>query len=114
MKIKISQKDNVLIVSVDSSVLQEHIPLFKERLNELVNKDACWIVFDLMEADYLSSLGISVLLSAKTKTKKLGGDIVLANVNRLIVNLLKLTNLIDKVEIFEDVDKGVDALKKKK
>ena len=114
MKIKITEKDSILVVSVDSSVLQEHIPLFKDRLNDIVDKDACWIVFDLMEADYLSSLAISVLLSVKQKTNKLGGDIVLANVNHIIVNLLKLTNLLDKVDIFETVEEGVAALKKKK
>ena len=114
MKINIDEKDSVLVVSVDSSVLQEHIPLFKERLNNIVSKEACWIVFDLNEADYLSSLGISVLLSVKNKTNKLGGDIVLTNVNHLIINLLKLTNLLDKVEIFDTVEEGVAALKKKK
>lgn len=114
MKIKISEKNSILVVSVDSSILQEHIPLFKERLNSIVSKDACWIVFDLMEADYLSSLGISVLLSIKNKTKQLGGDIVLANVNHLIINLLKLTNLMDKVDIYDSVEEGVKALEKLK
>ncbi len=111
VKINISEKENVVIISVDSSVLQEHIPRLKERLNNIISQNKNWLVFDLVNAEYLSSLGISVLISTKRKVNNSGGEMVLANVNHLIKNLFKVTNLLDKVEIYNNVDEAVNALK---
>ena len=90
MKIKLREVDSIVIFSVDSSVLQEHVPVFRERLNDIIAQKKCWIVFDLFEANYISSIGISVLLEIKKKANDSGGEAVFANVNHLIMNLFKL------------------------
>jgi anti-anti-sigma factor len=113
LKVKEREEGSVVVVSVDSSVLQEHIPIFRERLNDIIAQKKCWIVFDLFEASYVSSIGISVLLEIKKKANDSGGEVVFANVNHLIMNLFKVTELLKTLEVYDSVEEAVEALKKK-
>ncbi len=113
MKIILQEKDSVLVVSVDSSVLQEHVPLFRERLNNIINEKKYWIVFDMLDANYISSMGISVIISIKKRANELGGDVLFANVNHLIMNLFEVTELIKTLEIYSSVEEAVEVLKKR-
>ena len=113
MKIKVREEDSVVIFSVDSSILQEHIPVFRERLNDIIKRKKCWIIFDMLEASYISSIGISVILEIKKKANEISGNVVFANVNQLIMNLFEVTDLLKTLEVFDSVDEAVEALKKK-
>lgn len=113
MRIKIKEQDSVIVVSVDSSVLQEHIPVFRERLNSLIDDKKYWIVFDMFSAQYLSSMGIAVILNVKKKANEFKGDVVFANVNHLVMNLFEVTKLLKKLDIYDSVDKAVAGLKNK-
>lgn len=111
MKIIINEQDSVIVISVDSSVLQEHVPLFRERLNDVIADKKYWIVFDMLDASYISSMGISVILAAKRKAEESGGNILFANVNHLIMNLFEVTELIKTLEIYPTVEEAVKVLK---
>lgn len=113
MKIKLREEGPVVVFSVDSSVLQEHVPVFRERLNDVIAQKKCWIVFDLLEANYVSSIGISVLLEIKKKANDNGGEVVFANVNHLIMNLFTVTELVKTLEVYDSVEEAIEALKKK-
>ena len=113
MKIKVKEQDSVVIFSVDSSILQEHVPVFRERLNDIIDKKKCWIVFDMFEANYISSIGISVILDIKKKAKGIGGDVVFSNVNHLIRNLFEVTELIKTLDIYTTTEEALGALKKR-
>ncbi len=113
MKINIKEKDEVLVISVDSSVLQEHVPLLRERLNNIIIEKKYWIVIDMLEANYISSMGISAILSIKRKANECGGEVLFANVNHLIMNLFEVTELIKKLEVYEDIEQAVDEMKKR-
>jgi len=111
VKVKIIDQDPVVIVSVDSSVLQEHIPIFRDRLDYLLERKKYWIVIDMHEAQYLSSMGLSIILDVKKRVNKYQGDIVFANVNYLIKNLFNVTELLKKLDVFDSVDSAIDFLK---
>ncbi len=112
MKINITEQDSITIVSVDSSVLQEHVPIFSNRLNNVINENKKWIIIDMLEAQYLSSTGLTVVLEIKKRANKLGGDVKFVNVNRLIMNLLNITNLIGTLDIYENLEDAIESVKK--
>jgi anti-sigma B factor antagonist len=113
VKVNVHEKDSVVIISVDSSVLQEHVPLVRERFNDIIADKKYWIVFDMLDANYISSMGISVILAAKRKANEQGGDVLFANVNHLIMNLFEVTELIKKLEVYDNVEDAVDAIKRR-
>lgn len=110
MKINVREVDGCVVVSLDSSVLQEHIPMLKSRLEALVEEGKTAIVIDMSNTGYLSSMGLSTILKAKGRAMECGGDLKLACVNQLIAHLLDITNLSRKLETFDSVGKALEAL----
>ncbi|MBD3320613.1 MAG: anti-sigma factor antagonist [Chitinivibrionales bacterium] len=106
MKIKLHEDRDLTVVSVDGSVLQEHVPLFRMRLAELIEQGKKKIILDMSETTYLSSIGLAALVSIKSQAEDGAGDLVLVQANYLIANLLKITNLHKKIKVFENIDEA--------
>ncbi|MBD3346909.1 MAG: anti-sigma factor antagonist [Chitinivibrionales bacterium] len=104
MKIKIQEENGLVITSIDGSILQEHVPLFRMRLLELIEQGKTKIILNMGEATYLSSIGLAALVTVKGRAEEGGGDLVLVQTNYLIANLLKITNLHKKIKVFETLD----------
>jgi anti-anti-sigma factor len=111
VRVKIIDKDPVVIVSVDGSILQEHIQIFRDRLEYLLESKKYWIVIDMYDAEYLSSMGLSIILDVKKRLNENRGEVVFANVNYLIKNLFCVTELLKKLDIFDSVESAVKFLK---
>ncbi len=113
MKVALREEGAVTVVSVDSSILQENVPMLRSRLGELIEEGRFWIVIDMSEANYLSSMGVAVIVDAKKQAVEKGGDVNIACVNHLILNLLEITNVTRKIEVFGAIDEAVLAHKKR-
>ncbi|MBD3317270.1 MAG: anti-sigma factor antagonist [Chitinivibrionales bacterium] len=109
MKISTTNYGNVWALRVDRSILQENVPVLRERLSALIGEGKIRIVVDLSGASYLSSLGVAVIVDAKNRIAEAGGNLRLACVNQLIYNLLDITNLTKQLEIFDTVDEAVQS-----
>ncbi|MBD3391868.1 MAG: STAS domain-containing protein [Chitinivibrionales bacterium] len=112
MRVTISERDAVAVAAVDSSILQENVPMLRARLSQLLEENRRWIVIDLSKANYLSSMGVAVIVDVKLKANKANGDVKLACVNQLIRSLLDITNVTRKMDIFSTVDEAIEAVKK--
>ncbi len=111
MKIAVKETGDILVVSPDSSILQENVPLLRSRLQKLVEEDGWkWVVLDMSNANYLSSVGVSVIVETKRRTGEKGGDTVLACVNHLIHQLLDMTNVLRRVEVYPTVEEAIEGL----
>jgi anti-anti-sigma regulatory factor len=69
-------------------------------------------VLDMSTADYLSSMGVAMIVEVKRRTSLNGGDLKLACVNKLTKNLLDYTHVNRKIEVYETVGAAVEALKR--
>ncbi len=107
MKIKIRETGEVVEVAVEGNVLQENVNLFKNRIIDLIDSGKTKIVLNLVDTSYISSLCLAVIVNAKKKLVTKQGDIKIALVNQLVKNLLEITNLVKKVELYESVDDAV-------
>lgn len=111
MKITLKEVCEIIVVSPDSSILQENVPLLRSRLRKLVEEDGWkWVVLDLSSANYLSSVGVSVIVETKRRTAEGNGDMALACVNHLIHQLLDMTNVLRRVEVYPTVEEAIDGL----
>lgn len=114
MNVSIKEIDDIVVVGINDSILQESVALLKTRLNDLIEDGKVWIVLDMSLADYLSSMGVAVMVEIKKCTVQSGGDLKLANVNQLTRNLLEYTHVDKKIEVFETVDKAVESIRAKR
>jgi anti-sigma B factor antagonist len=111
MKVTLTERDAIAITAVDSSILQENVPLLRTNLSKLVQENHRWIIIDLSKANYLSSMGVAVIVDIKLKANRINGDLKLACVNQLIRNLLDITNVSRRIDIYPTVDDAVAAIK---
>ena len=112
MKIHVSDKGGISIVVLGGNISQEYIPMFRLKLQELIEEGRKDIVLDLAEAQYISSMGIAIIVDAKTKVAKLDGDLKIVRLNKLIRNLFEITNLTRKFDIYDSVEDACAAFGK--
>lgn len=107
MNISIAQHDSVTIVTLTNAISHDDIPALRNRLADLIDKKQCRIALDLKNIGYLSSKALAVLIDTRAAAEKLGGDLVIANANQLIVNLFEMTRLNQKIRLFDDTDRAI-------
>ncbi len=114
MKMKIEEKDGVTVVFIDGNVLQENVPIFRVKLLELLEANVACIVLDMIACNYISSMCLAAIVDVKKKITEKKGDIKMARVNKLVVNLLETTNLIKQIEVHDDIAAAIRSFKGKK
>jgi anti-sigma B factor antagonist len=82
--------------------------MFHGKLHEYVDAGKKKIVIDLAKVEWLSSVGLGMLISALTTVKNNNGLLKLTNVTDRIQSLLTITRLIT---IFDTHDSIEDAVK---
>jgi len=89
----LSAQDNVQIISINHLFSEETI---REILSEVQEKleagQKKWVV-DLSDLEYMSSIGINLLLGLMSRSKKKGGAMAIANPSSQVLKLLDMTRL---------------------
>jgi anti-anti-sigma factor len=114
MKIKIEEKEGVTILFIDGNVLQENVPIFRVKLLELLEADKSRIILDMLSCNYISSMCLAAIVDVKKKVTEKGGSVKLARVNKLVINLLETTNLMQQIEVFDDVSSALKSFRAEK
>lgn len=107
MKLRLREQDDVVVITIEGNILQENVTVFRNRLNDLIDSGKRHLVLNMVGTNYISSLCLAAMIEAKNRLSPLHGDIKIALVNRLIRNLLEITNLTKKIEIHESVESAV-------
>ena len=114
MKFSIYEHDGVVELAIEGNILQESVDVLRGRFYELIEKGKVWIVLNMAQSNYVSSLCLAVIVDVKNRLAQSKGDLKIANVNRLIRNLLEITNLVKKIELFDSVEDAVASFTKKR
>lgn len=109
MKISVDERETIAVIAIEGNVMQEYVSLFRSRLADLIERGKTKIVIDMTESSYMSSMCLAAIVEAKNRTMREGGDVVLACVSDLVLNLLQITNLIKKFELYPTVKDAVQA-----
>lgn len=107
MKISIDESAAVAVVAIEGNIMQEYVGQFRGRLADLVDQGRVRIVLDMCESSYMSSMCLAAIVEAKNRTNRQGGDVVLASVPELVMNLLQITNLVLKFQVYSTVKEAV-------
>ena len=64
-----------------------------EELDKLVKRGHSNFIFDMEKLEYLNSSGLNTLVNQLTKSRSVGGDVVLTNLSEKVKNLFIVTKL---------------------
>ena len=112
MKISDEIKDNVVIISLKGKVMGgPDATMFHGKLHEYVSGGNKKIIVDLAKVEWMSSVGLGMLISALTTVKNNDGELKLANVTQTIKNLLTITRLVTIFKTYDSVEEAMGAFK---
>jgi|TARA_Y100000385_G_scaffold265742_1_gene300260 anti-sigma B factor antagonist len=101
LEIKVLKDSDYLWVDIKGKLIieQDGKNMF-EQINSNISKKCSNIVLNLRDLEYINSSGFNNLLKILTKSRNMGGDTFLCNINSVIETLLITTklNTIFKIE----------------
>jgi len=98
LRLQVSPWEEALIVRCVGRITVEHTDMLKTRVRALIPTTK-GIILDLKEVSRLDSAGIGTLVGLYVSAKKVNCELLLANYNQAVRNVLGLTHLL---VIFED------------
>ena len=99
----------VLVLSADGGLGSDTAAHFVDELKELIRGGATKLLIDCTQLTHISSLGLGILVRLHHTMAKQGGDVKLAAVRSLVVDLLGHLNLDRLFDIYPDVDSAMEA-----
>ncbi len=94
MEFNFQKEKDVTIVKLSGNLLAEveSNNLLKE-ISEKIQDGEVNFVFDLSDMQFINSSGLGMLLTCLTKSRKAGGEVILAEINKQLEDLLAMTKL---------------------
>ena len=95
---------DAMVLRVDGGLDSSNAREFGDRVQVLVDAGHTKLILDATKLQYISSLGVAVLLRLHGKMKPLGGDVIVANLQGTTWDVISLFQLDKVFAIFPDVD----------
>ena len=110
MKISTQVKDDYAVIEISGSIMGGgDAQKFRDEVYELVEKGIVNVVCDLSQVDRMNSSGLGILISNYTTLKGKGGNLKLANVNKLMKGILVMTKLDSIFENYDTVEQAIHS-----
>jgi anti-sigma B factor antagonist len=84
----------------------------RDKLKELFDQGQLHVLLNLKDASVIDSQGIGDLVAAFSRLKKSGGTLKLANPNKLIGDVLRITRLPTIIDVFDSEEEALNAFTK--
>ena len=104
------------VVSAEGSLDTITYPILEEEVDTILDASPSWMVFDLEKLDYISSMGVRVIVKAKKFFKKREGSVTLLNPQPQIRKVFEIIKALPPEHIFESIeemDRFIDNIQKK-
>ncbi len=88
----------------------------EEKLKPLLDGDARTIVFDLEKLEYISSMGLRLILAARKALAARKGRVLLIHPQPQIAKVFEIADILPKTDIFESLESAdifLDAVQRK-
>jgi anti-sigma B factor antagonist len=110
MKITDEVKNDIVIFHLEGKVMGgPDATMFHGKLHEYIDGGKKKVVIDLKKVEWMSSVGLGMLISAMTAVKNGGGELKLANITNSIQSLLTITRLATIFEAHDTVDDALNS-----
>jgi anti-sigma B factor antagonist len=103
--------EEVHIISISGRIDTITSKDLEAKLNEAIEKREEKIIINLENVDYISSVGLRVLLTALKRQKDNQGSLPLASLQPFVQNVFKMTGLDRVFQIFPTEDAAFQSMK---
>src|ERR1700740_400618 len=109
---KINSELDITIIKLSGELIDKNQAndLVTEFDNLLKEKKLKYI-FDLADLKFMNSSGLNVFINLLTKSRRQGGEVIIANVSKKINELLVITKLNTLFTVTDSIEKAIPRLK---
>ncbi len=104
---------DIMVIQADGGLNAQTADAFVESIEKLVDAGLEKLIIDCSKLEFISSYGLGVLVRLHTRMSKQGGDVKIASVKGVIVEVMRLTRLTSFFEIYPDVNRARLAFRPK-
>lgn len=97
----------VMVLRPVGSLAQDEVQQFKSRLADAMVRSLGRVVMDASGVTYVDSRGLEVMVEASDALSQSGRALRVCGVNELLREVLDLTELADRFELYEDTNAAV-------
>ena len=111
-----SKRPGVVVVSPIGSINAGTYSILEEKVDEILENPPDVIIFDMEFTDYISSIGIRVLLKTKKAMKAANGRMVFMNLQPQIQKVFDILKAIPSLKVFasiQELDQYLDSMQKR-
>ena len=108
---KTKENGGVTIINVSGFVDASNVYDFKKEVDDAIEAKNYKIIFDFTSLDYINSSGFGVLLDARERTMKQGGEVKILNLPSKIENLFKILGFTHLFPTFKDRIEAISSFK---
>jgi len=103
-------KDKDILTVVLSGILDEsHCNYVLDCVKEEVLEGRKKLIMDCGDLEFISSMGLGMLVRVNSRMKKLGGDVKLADVQGTVAQILSMVGFNRMFQIYPTVDEAIAA-----
>jgi len=111
MKIKIDEKQNMLVVSVSGKLDVMSAPELEEALSKHIDEaKAKTIILNVSELDYVSSSGLRVVLLSAKRLKEIKCELVIAGLKDTVKDVFEISGFYSVFKIFETTEDALEQM----
>ncbi len=108
-----SKTDGVYFITLEGRLDTETYPLAEKKLMPLASGQARVMIFNLAKLEYISSMGLRVILKVRKAIEAKKGTLVMTNVQPQIQKVFEIANALPAQSIFasvEEADRYLDRM----
>ncbi len=109
MELKTRHINNVLVLELDGRFDTQTVPSVRELIRNATSGEPAQLVVNLQEVHFVDSTALSALVEGMKRSRQLGGDLRLCNLQQPVRMIFELTRLDRAFEIFTNEEEAVQA-----
>jgi len=110
------REPGVFVFTLNGRLDTNTYQILETRVDEVLKHSPRTVVFDMAGLEYISSMGLRVVLKTEKALKQNGGNVVLTNLKPQIEKVFEIVNALPSFTIFKDtqeMDNYLDKMQKK-
>lgn len=110
LRITTIERGEVTILDLEGRlVLDDGDTVFRETINDLMDRNRLKLVVNLANVSYIDSAGIGVLVGRYLGVRRRGGDMKLAHLTARSHRVMTITQLLNVFDCYDSVEDAVRA-----
>lgn len=104
---KFTLQDNIQVLTVDSLIDPTDNQAIIQAVQDLIQQGHVNFVVNLEKMTYMSSIGLTFLISILTRARSAGGEVAIANLSETIKKILLITRLHSAFSVHDSLELAI-------